>query len=223
MTALSHPTDRSDPAPGSGGPGGAADRHRPRLTVLVATYNRAAYLTLALESVLGQSFSDFEVRVVDDASQDTTPEVIAGIRDPRVRSFRQRTNQGWLGNCNAALEGVDTEYVLLLGDDDVMTPGALERAVAVLDANPDVGMVHTALNIIDGAGRLIRSVVNWTKDPNVDTKEPGQEFIRKSIRSGCRVCAATVMMRTAALAGMRFEPADGPTADVGLWLRIARR
>jgi glycosyltransferase involved in cell wall biosynthesis len=189
--------------------------------VLIATYNRAAYLRLAVESVLAQSLRDFALRIVDDASTDATPDVVAAIDDPRVSYARNEHNLGWLGNCNRALEGVTTPYVMLLGDDDVMTPGALERAVTVLDEQPTVGLVHAAFNVIDSNGDVILEATNWTGEGTMDTVEPGREFIRKSVRGGCRVCAATAVMRTALVPATPFLPPDGPAADVGLWLRIA--
>jgi len=195
----------------------------PRLTVVIATYNRAAYLSLALESVLSQSFSDIEVRVVDDATTDSTPAVVAAVRDPRVSYVRQERNQGWLANCNRGLEGIETPYVMLLGDDDVMAPGALERAVHALDTQPGVGLVHGALNVIDGEGRLVVAGTNWAGVPSCDALETGPQFIRRSVRLGCRVCAATAVMRTHLLPPVPFLPEDGPAADLGLWLRIALR
>jgi hypothetical protein len=201
------------------GPDGS--RPKPLLSVLIATYNRAGYLTKAVASVLNQSYSNFTLKIVDDASTDDTPEVIRSIDDPRLVSYRQPSNRGWLGNCNSALEGIGTKYVLMLGDDDIMMPGGLERAIAVLEAHPNVGMVHTSLNVIDSEGRQQRADTNWTANLSADTLETGPAFIRTSMLHGCRVCASTVMMRTSALPEVPFLPADGPAADVGLWLRIA--
>ncbi|MFN8037024.1 MAG: glycosyltransferase [Acidimicrobiia bacterium] len=190
------------------------------MTVVIATYNRAKYLPGAIDSVLEQGIP-VRILVCDDHSSDDTPDVIAQYHDPCITYRRNPRNYGWLGNCNLGLTSADTEFALVLGDDDTMAPGALHRAVAALDAHPTAGMVHASMNLMDEDGRIRVERVDWTHDLVGDTLESGPDFIRKTIRHGCRVCSPTVLMRTKALPEIPYDPADQPASDVSLWLRIA--
>jgi glycosyltransferase involved in cell wall biosynthesis len=191
------------------------------VTVFVPTYNRDRFLGAALDSILGQTFEDFVVVVADNASTDDTPQVVAGYDDPRLRYLRRPENIGITATHNRCLESLETEYSLILPDDDVLYPDALEVGVATLDANPRAGMVHGTFDIIGRDGEVLHEHGNWTPDLDRDVVEPGIDFIRRSMTSGARVCASTAMMRTVALPEVRFDPGDFPAIDLGLWLRMA--
>src|SRR5690348_6136880 len=109
---------------------------RPRVTVAIPTYNRAEYLHEAIDSVLAQSFSDFVLVVSDNASTDGTRELVESYDDPRITYLRHDVNQGWIANFNASVESAATDYAMFLCDDDLLRPGALARAVEVLDGHP---------------------------------------------------------------------------------------
>jgi glycosyltransferase involved in cell wall biosynthesis len=109
-----------------------------RVTVVIPTYQRAAYLREAISSVLAQSYPDFVLRIFDDASQDDTAAMVAGFSDPRIHYFRHPTRVGLNRNWQAAMYAAETELVAPLADDDRYTPDHLARAVATLDASPDV-------------------------------------------------------------------------------------
>jgi glycosyltransferase involved in cell wall biosynthesis len=192
-----------------------------RVTVLVPTYNRSSFVRHAVESVLAQDFDDVCVVVVDDASTDDTAAVVASFADPRVQYRRQPHNLGWHGNCNSAFEGVTSEFVTWLGDDDSMLPGALSRAVRVMDDRGSVGIAHAAFNYVSSDGDVIAAGANLTRDLSVDTFETGATYLRKAMRYGTRICTSTALVRTAAVTGTPFDPEEGPTADAGLWMRIA--
>jgi glycosyltransferase involved in cell wall biosynthesis len=192
-----------------------------RVTVCIPTYNRSGYLRQAIESVLAQTFQDFSILVSDNASTDDTADVVASFGDPRIAYVRLDQNVEWYGNFNSSLAAIDAEYTVLLGDDDALLPAFLETTVAVLDAHPQAGMVHTGFDLVDGGGDVLASGVNWTDGLESDTVEDGDTFIRESMSWSCRVCASTVLLRTAALPVVRFDPLDLPAADFGLWLRIA--
>jgi hypothetical protein len=194
---------------------------RSRVTVCMPTRNRAGWLAQSMRSVLAQTYEDFVLLVSDNASEDETPEVVAGFDDPRVRYIRLDEDVGLVGNHNQLLERVETEYVLILPDDDLAYPELLETTVAVLDAHPGAGMVHAGLDMIGPDGEVLTGDVNWTLGLEADTVESGAEFIRESMRFSCRVCASSALMRTAALPAGYFRQEDFPPVDLGLWLRMA--
>ena len=192
-----------------------------RVTVGLPTYNRADYLREAIDSVLAQSMRDFILVISDNASTDDTPEIVASYDDPRIVYRRHTENQGWIPNFNASLEGATTDYAMFLCDDDLLRPGALARAVEVLDAHPEVVLYHSAFDYIDGTGEVRIPGMDYAGRLPHDTIEPGDEFIRKSITAGCRVCSSTAVFRVAALPSPPYDLAAGFAADYLLWLRLA--
>ena len=191
-----------------------------RLTIVLPTHNRAQYLELALASVLDQTDSDVVIKVCDNASIDETPEVVERHADPRIEYVRRPENIGWLRNFNAALADVETDYVTVLGDDDIMRPGAMARAIRALDATPTAGFLHTAFDLIDGEGRILEARATWAGLTS-DTLEPGREFIERCMGMTCRVSCPSAVIRTDVLPDAPFDPADEPVSDLTLWLRIA--
>jgi hypothetical protein len=148
--------------------------------------------------------------------------VVAGFSDPRVRHVRRDVDIGFVENFERSLEGVTTDYVTVLPDDDLMRPQKLEIAVRIMDANPSAGLLHSRFDDVDPKDRILRSNVDPTRGRLVgDTVEPGHRFIRSAIRTGSHVAFPTNFVRTAALPSPRFDPADGLAIDLGLWLHLA--
>jgi glycosyltransferase involved in cell wall biosynthesis len=193
----------------------------PRVTVFIPTYNRAKLLPHAIRSVLEQTFDDLRLLISDNASEDETPAVVASFDDPRIEYVRQPENLGLLGNQNWFLTRVETDFALILGDDDIVYRTLLERAVAELDRRPGTGVVHTGFDLIDEHGEVLLPDVNWTYGLDRDAVESAEEFMTESMRWSCRICASTALIRTAALPPDRMVEADFPAIDFGLWLRMA--
>src|SRR5262249_3467091 len=114
-----------------------------RVTVLVPTYNRAAYLGATLASIRTQDVPDLQIVVADTAATDDTAALVARFSDDRVHYIRRARNIGWRDNFRLALSDVDGEYVMMVCDDDRLLPGALDRAVRTLDEHPRVALVHS--------------------------------------------------------------------------------
>lgn len=123
----------------------------PRVSVIVPSYNHAAYIGAALDSALAQTVTDREVLVVDDGSTDGSVGAIAPYLD-RVR-FLPRPHAGIAATYNAGVAAVHGTYIAFLESDDLWDAGYLEATVGFLEANPWVGAVTTARRVIDAAGR----------------------------------------------------------------------
>jgi glycosyltransferase involved in cell wall biosynthesis len=130
---------------------------RPRISIVLPTYNGAAYLRQAVESCLAQTWTDWELILVDDASTDTTPALIAELvqRDGRIRSVRNATNRRLPGALNAGFALAQGEYLTWTSDDNLYRPAALAAMVAVLDAQPDVDFVYADYDVIDESGQRL--------------------------------------------------------------------
>jgi glycosyltransferase involved in cell wall biosynthesis len=115
----------------------------PKVSVVIPCFNLAEYLAEAIDSVLAQTFQDFEILVVDDGSNDPyTKNKLSVLYQPRVRVFRSE-NQGPAGARNLAIANARGEYILPLDADDRLGPTFLEQAVAVLDERPEAGIVYS--------------------------------------------------------------------------------
>jgi glycosyltransferase involved in cell wall biosynthesis len=125
-----------------------------KVTVLIAVRDGLPWLTDAIESVLAQTYSDFELLLVDDASSDGTAEAAEAYGDRRIRVLRNERNLGQVPSLNRGLREAQGEYVARLDADDVCLPERLERQVAVLDADPALALVGTWLDVVDERGRL---------------------------------------------------------------------
>jgi glycosyltransferase involved in cell wall biosynthesis len=125
----------------------------PLVSVLIPTFNRHDYLKATIASVLNQTFADFEIVVVDNASAVDPAGVVAGFNDPRLRYFRNPSNLGVTGNILAASARASGRYVAILGDDDVWDPDFLAVLVPPLEADESLILAFCDHGIIDGEGR----------------------------------------------------------------------
>ncbi len=128
----------------------------PRVSVLCSVHNGEAYLEESLQSILDQTFEDFELLVMDDGSSDSTPTLLEKMvkADPRIQILRQET-QGLTRTLNTLLEKARGEYVARQDDDDISWPERLERQVRFLDENPRCVAVGSRYVSIDEKGRRI--------------------------------------------------------------------
>ena len=122
-----------------------------KVTVLIAVHNGGAYLRDAVGSVLAQTFTDLELLLVDDASTDGAFGALPP--DERIRVLRNDRNLGQVPSLNRGLLEAQGEYIARLDADDLMLPTRLDRQVAVLDAEPQVALVGTWLDVVDERGR----------------------------------------------------------------------
>jgi glycosyltransferase involved in cell wall biosynthesis len=117
-----------------------------RISLAIATYNRAAMVREAVEAALAQSYAPYEIVVADDASTDETSEVLGHLAagDRRVHVIRQAANSGGVENWNAAMNATRGDVIAWCSDDDGFLPGHLEASVGFLKAHPEIGMVHSS-------------------------------------------------------------------------------
>jgi glycosyltransferase involved in cell wall biosynthesis len=126
---------------------------KPAISVVIPTYNYAGYLRESIDSALNQTCEPIEVIVVDDGSVDETPEVLASYGN-RIRTFRQE-NRGVAAARNFGASQARGDYLAFLDADDVWLPRKLELQMARFERDPDVGLVHCAVEMVDDTGRII--------------------------------------------------------------------
>jgi len=187
----------------------------PKISVVIPTQNRAEFLRAAIQSVLNQTFQDFEIIIIDDASVDETANVVQGFKDPRIWYVRHETRRGQGATRNAGIRQTSGEYVALLDDDDEWLPEKLERQAVVLDRSPlKVGLVYTGFSKIDTNSRqLIHTFI---------PKKRGSIFNDMCTDNWVGTCS-TVMLRKQCfdVVGL-FDESLAAGADWDLWLRISK-
>lgn len=151
----------------------------PKVSVLMPCFNGVKYILKAIDSVLSQSFRDFELLIFDDQSTDGTFEIVSGLEDSRIKVFRNASNLGLVGNWNKAIEMSSGEYIHFLFQDDILLPGALESEVAALDANPKCSLCFSASCVIDSNGAITMKRRPFKRDMVLK----GSDFARKTFRT----------------------------------------
>ncbi len=120
----------------------------PKVTVVVPAFNVSKYIAASLRSILAQTFTDFEVIVVNDGSTDDTAKIVAAFRDPRIQLLTQK-NRGLAGARNSGIRLAKGEYIAFLDSDDLWLPEKLDRHVRHLDSKPRVGVSYSGSSFID--------------------------------------------------------------------------
>jgi len=147
---------------------GPSEAKLPRVSIGLAVYNGDRYLAQAIDSILAQTYRDFELVIFDNASTDRTGEICRGFaaRDSRVRYTRNPSNVGGANNHNLTVESARGEFFRWAAHDDVLAPTLLEKCVAALDQNPDVALVFPRVIAIDenGAEQGITGVGEGTEE-----------------------------------------------------------
>ena len=187
-----------------------------KVSVVIPVHNGEKYLAQAIESVLGQTFRDFELLIVDDGSTDGTAAIIRRFAegDRRVRILTQE-NRGVAAAGNRGLHEARAEWVARLDADDVFLPEKLERQVAFLRRNPDAQIVGTLASFINHAGRPLGLV--GTEGPYTPA-----EFYRlvREDRPIYFVNSSTLMRRETVLSIGGYREPFAPAEDVDLWIRM---
>lgn len=141
--------------------------NEPRVTVLMSVHNGSRFLREAIDSILAQTFRDFELLVIDDASTDDSAAIVESYRDPRIRMLRNEANQGLTKSLNRGLRDARGSLIARHDADDRSHPQRLEQQVAWFDAHPQGALVGTQPRIIDEHGWEIGKVVKATSETGI--------------------------------------------------------
>ena len=197
----------------------------PKLSVCLPTYNGVNYLAQAIESILNQSYVDFELVICDDASKDSTFELLQkyAVNDKRIRLYRNEHNIGLFANYNKCLAYASADLIKLFAQDDLLSPTALERCIDVFEREPDVVLVSVARNLINSDGLTIdsESIHRSTDVFPSGAVVAGFQVIEKCLLPVINFVGepSTIMYRRSA-AGDGFDPSFRHLGDLDYWLRI---
>jgi glycosyltransferase involved in cell wall biosynthesis len=186
------------------------------VTVVMPAYEAAAFIGEAIQSVLAQTFADWQLVVVDDGSTDQTPEILAACGDRRIRLIQiEHTGLPAVAR-NEALRRSESPYVAFLDADDVWRPHKLARQLAMFDSQPELGLVHTGFErLSDGALEPVPSPPELTASESLFERLAVQNYVANS----------SVLLRRELLDrhGLLDEdPQLRGAEDLELWLRLSQ-
>lgn len=143
----------------------ATSQHTPRVSVIIPVYNQGQFLTEAVESVLSQTFQNFEILLVDDGSTDQSPEIIKEYTQKYPQKIKylehqNHTHAGVSPSRNLGIQHAAGEYIALIDSDDLWLPEKLEKQIEILDMHQEVGLVYCALEVIDENGKPTQKMYN---------------------------------------------------------------
>lgn len=189
------------------------------MAVVIPCYNYGRYLDDCVSSILTQFGVTTQVHIIDDASTDGSRAIAESIaaRDPRVRLTCHSNNKGHIATYNEGLSAVDSDYVVLLSADDMLAPGALARATALMDNFPSVGLVYGHPQAFDiEPHRDSDKVRNWSI-------WRGEKWIAAQFRRGLSIInSPEAVVRTSIQHQVGYYRPELPhSGDLEMWLRIA--
>ena len=186
----------------------------PAVTVLMPVYNGAPYVKDALESVLAQTFTDFELLLIDDGSTDNTAEIISAYSDSRIRILANPGNLGLVATLNRGLQVAAGAYVAIMHADDICLPERLELQTAYLDIHPEVAMVAAWADFVSASGMPLEP---WSEDRIALTPQQ----IRETLPHTNCIVHPTAMLRTDIARRYLYNGRQHAAEDYDLWLRLS--
>lgn len=178
----------------------------PKVSVIIPFQNRIPWLNEAVDSVLAQTFQDFEIIIVDNESTDS----YQPPHDSRIRYIRQK-DRGPAGGRNRGMDAARGEYIAFLDSDDLFLPSKLERQVAILDAHPQTLLTHTSYIRMSVTGEDLETIHSGRFSGGLCDE----------LVFNCPPATPTIMMRNEK--GLRFDESVKPDGDVIMWVEVAAK
>jgi glycosyltransferase involved in cell wall biosynthesis len=188
----------------------------PTVSIVIPTYNRAGVIGKPIQSILNQTFQDFEIIVVDDCSNDDTEQMLASYNDPRIRYIRHQTNSGAAIARNTGIDSSTGEYIAFLDSDDQWLPEKLAKQLNLFqECSSEVGFIYTGFAAVDECDRVKR-IISSNHRGSLSDRLLYSNFIGTP---------STVMVKREYLQQVRgFDP-NMPSfiEDMDLWLRLSEQ
>jgi glycosyltransferase involved in cell wall biosynthesis len=181
----------------------------PKVTVLLPVYNGEKYLKKAIESILDQTFKDFELLIIDDGSTDNTTNIISSYADNRIRVIKNEWNLGLIASLNKGIDSAQGEYIARMDADDISMLDRLEKQVAFMEKNPEIGVL--------GSRTLTLSDGRETQGEYYLTPED----MKAVLLFRTPFAHPTVMIRRSVIASQKFDESYKHAEDYDFWERIS--
>jgi glycosyltransferase involved in cell wall biosynthesis len=180
----------------------------PKISVLLPVYNCELYIQTAVESILNQTFTDFEFLIIDDASTDDTVFIIKKINDSRIQLIEKPLNSGYTNSLNYGLQIAKGRYIARMDGDDISMPERFAQQIAYLESHPDVVVCGTTYKIVGNDKRI--------------TLPENHEAIKIGLLWGNCILHPSVMIRKKMLDdfSISYDTSKEPAEDYDMWVRL---
>ena len=184
---------------------------KPEVTVLLPVYNASDYLRAAIDSILNQSFKNFELLIINDGSKDQSSNIIHSYRDPRLRIIHHSKNVGLIKTLNEGLKIASGNYIVRMDADDVSLPHRIEKQVKFMNAHPEVALAGTWFRDLKSKIKVAKTPIN-------------HNALKSYLFFSCGLAHPTVILRKNVFYEHHlFFNSDYPHAeDYELWVRASR-
>jgi len=184
----------------------------PKITVTMPVYNGEKYLREAIDSILNQTYDDFELLIINDGSTDGSFEIMKSYNDPRIRILQNETNLGLVVTRNRGISNARGEYIAILDCDDIAYPNRLAEQVTFMDTHPEFSMIGSGVEIIDKSGNSNGNI--WQYDAPAATIPSILLFHNYFVQS-------SMFIRKKCLPEVCYRTTYAPAEDYDLWVRMA--
>lgn len=184
----------------------------PKITVLMAAYNAADYIGQSIDSILGQTFKDFELLIIDDGSTDNTVDIISNQKDQRIRLIQNPQNMGVSYSRNVALKEAQGEYLAIMDSDDIALPQRLEIQIQQFNNREELAAIGASAYVINADGTLTKEIML----PICDTNK-----LHASLLLYNSFVHSTMMIRLSVFKEMGGYPPYSIGEDYGFFSKIA--
>ena len=185
----------------------------PTVSVVLPAYNCEKYIAKAIESVLHQTFTDFEFIIFNDGSTDRTEEIIKSFSDPRILYQVNNTNRGLVFTLNKGIDIAKGSYIARMDGDDIALPERFEKQINYLDKKNNVDLLATVVSLIDENDSLCGT---WSNDK----KNISEKDIRNQLPKDNCIAHPTVMGKTEIFKKYKYNHSQSQSEDYDLWLRM---
>jgi len=189
------------------------------VSIVLTSYNHAKFLHEAIDSVINQTFTNWELFIWDDVSSDSSWEIIQSYSDPRIKAIRNDRTRRYIYAINETITKLASgKYIAIHHSDDGWEPEKLAQQVAYLDAHPEVDAAFTHVQVIDENNKKIEN--NWFNEPN----KSRTEWLRSLFLNTNKLCHPSALVRRDAYidAGL-YKLAHAQSDDAEMWSRLLLR
>ena len=190
--------------------------NKPSITVLMPAYNAERFIGKAIESILDQTYKDFEFLIINDGSSDRTDSIVKSFSDPRIRYIKDENNNGLIASLNKGIEMANGEWIARMDADDISLPQRLEFQKQYVDSHNETDVLASTIIFINEAGE---STGTWALDQKTTNPE---ELKAAMIRENC-IAHPTIMCRKSLLQKFKYRSNSIHIEDYDLWLRLLNR
>jgi len=186
---------------------------KPIVSVILPVYNAGTYLSIAINSILKQTFTDFELLIINDCSTDNSLSIISSFTDERIRVINNKKNFGLIDTLNIGIDSARGKYIARMDQDDYSLPERFAKQVTYLENNLKVAVLATRIAFINSEGEI-------TGDWSDDTKYTQEKSIRHAMAFSNCIAHPTVMVRAEVYKKYKYKIYQKSSEDWDLWLRL---